>query len=176
MLNQVNLTGRTTKDLELRQATNGRNFAIVTLAVARPFKNTQTDSYDSDFIDVTLWGPIAENVVKHIGKGSIISITGRLTTRIVDFPNTPTIRTLGVMGQQVSFIATKAPITKPSTKPITKKELIEKVLIDEKQIVEEAKVNDEILNDSKKNIFPTASEFEDALNKVDSEIPTTPEA
>ena len=39
MLNQVILIGRTARDVELRKASNGRFFGIVTIAVTRSFKN-----------------------------------------------------------------------------------------------------------------------------------------
>jgi len=109
MLNQVILIGRTARDVELRKASNGRFFGIVTIAVTRSFKNQETNSYDTDFVDVSIWGRTAENVAKYAGKGSAISIRGRVTNRILDFPGEQTIRTVGIVGEQVSFIQTKAP-------------------------------------------------------------------
>ncbi|MCL1990849.1 MAG: single-stranded DNA-binding protein [Defluviitaleaceae bacterium] len=109
MLNQLILIGRTTRDVELKETTNGRTFGIVTLAVNRPFKNQETNTYDTDFIDVSLWGLTAESVAKYAGKGSAISIRGRVANRILDFPGEQTFRTISIVGQQVSFIQTKAP-------------------------------------------------------------------
>jgi len=109
MLNQVILIGRTTRDIELKESSNGRPFGIVTVAVTRSFKNQETDTYDTDFVDVSLWGITAENVAKYAGKGSALSIRGRVTNRIVDFPGEQTFRTIGIVGEQVSFIQTKAP-------------------------------------------------------------------
>ena len=109
MLNQVILIGRTTRDVELKQTTNGRTFGIITLAVNRSFKNQETNSYEVDFVDVSIWGLTAENVAKYAGKGSTLSIRGRVANRILDFPGTQTFRTVGIIGQQVSFIRTKAP-------------------------------------------------------------------
>jgi len=111
MLNQVILIGRTTRDIELREASNGRPFGIVTVAVNRSFKNQETDTYDTDFVDVSLWGITAQNVAKYAGKGSAISIRGRVANRVVDFPREQTFRTISVVGEQVSFIQTKAPGT-----------------------------------------------------------------
>ena len=116
MLNQVILIGRTTRDIELRESSNGRTFGIVTVAVTRSFKNQETDTYDTDFIDVSLWGVTAENVAKYAGKGSALSIRGRVTNRILDFPGEQTFRTIGIVGEQVSFIQTKAPDTNENNK------------------------------------------------------------
>ena len=111
MLNQVILIGRTTRDIELREASNGRPFGIVTIAVTRSFKNQETNTYDTDFVDVSLWGVTAENVAKYAGKGSALSIRGRVANRIIDFPGEQSFRTISIVGEQVSFIQTKAPGT-----------------------------------------------------------------
>lgn len=109
MLNQVILIGRTTRDVELRKSSSGRPFGIMTIAVQRSFKNQQTQAYDVDFVDVSLWGSTAENVAKYAGKGSAVSIRGRVSHRIIDNPGETTIRAIGIVGEQVSFIQTKAP-------------------------------------------------------------------
>ena len=109
MLNQVILVGRTTRDVEIKESSNGRPFGIVTIAATRSFKNQETNTYDADFVDVSLWGITAVNVAKYAGKGSALSIRGRVTNRILDFPGEQTIRTIGIVGEQVSFIQTKAP-------------------------------------------------------------------
>ena len=109
MLNLIVLVGRTTRDIELRESSNGRPFGIVTLAVTRSFKNQETNTYDTDFVDVSLWGITAVNVAKYAGKGSALSIRGRLTNRVLDFPGEQTFRTVGIIGEQVSFIQTKKP-------------------------------------------------------------------
>ena len=114
MLNQVILVGRTTRDVELRESSNGRPFGIVTIAATRSFKNQETNSYDTDFVDVSLWGLTAVNVAKYAGKGSALSIRGRIANRVIDFPGEQTFRTIGIVGEQVSFIQTKAPSGKPS--------------------------------------------------------------
>ena len=109
MLNQVNLVGRTTRDIELRETSNGNQFGIATLAVTWSFKNKETGKYDADFVDVTLWGATAENVAKYAGKGSALSVRGRLANRVIDLPGEQTMRTISIVGEQVSFVQTKAP-------------------------------------------------------------------
>jgi len=145
MLNQVILIGRVTRDIELKETSNGRTFGIVRLAVARTFKNQATNAYETDFVDVSLWGATAENVAKYAGKGSTISIRGRVVNRILDFPGEHTVRTIGIVGQQISFIQTKAPGT-----------AVEKEESDEKEAVD-----DHLLLAN----FPSSVAFEKALEK-----------
>ena len=111
MLNQVILVGRTTHDVELKETSNGRSFGTVTVAATRSFKNQETNTYDTDFVDVTLWGITAETVAKYAGKGSALSISGRVANRIVDFPGEQPFKTASIVGERVSFIQTKAPGT-----------------------------------------------------------------
>lgn len=142
MLNQVILIGRTTRDVELRETTNGRIFGIMTLAVNRSFKNQATNAYETDFVDVSIWGSTAENVAKYAGKGSSVSVRGRVTNRILDFPGEQTFRTIGIIGQHVSFIQTKAPGSTVEN--------------------EEHQDDEELLSKD----FPTGEEFQEALSKM----------
>ena len=111
MLNQVTLIGRTTGDIELKESENGKKFGIVTVATTRPFKDAGTDEYGTDFIDVSLWGKTAENAVQHVGKGSAVSIRGRVANRVIDIPSEQTFKTIGIIGDRVSFIQLKPPLT-----------------------------------------------------------------
>lgn len=109
MLNQVVLIGRTARDMELKTSATGRPFGILTLAITRPFKNSESGTYETDFVDVSIWGQTAVNVAKYAGKGSAVSVTGRVVNRVFDFPGEKTMRGVAIIGQQVSFITTKAP-------------------------------------------------------------------
>jgi len=111
MLNQTILIGRTTRDIELKESTNGRPFCIATLAIGRPFKEVATGEYETDFIDVILWGSTAVNTVEKVGKGSSISVRGRVANRVIEMPDGQTIKTIGIIGNYVSFIQLKAPDT-----------------------------------------------------------------
>lgn len=78
MINNVSLTGRLTRDPELKY-TNGSNTPVLPfiLAVNRNFKNKQGD-VEADFISCVAWGKNAENISKFFQKGSLIGIEGRI--------------------------------------------------------------------------------------------------
>ena len=65
-MNQVVLTGRLTKDVELKHTQSDKAVASFTLAV---------DKYGegADFINCIVWGKQAENLCKYQEKGSQIS-------------------------------------------------------------------------------------------------------
>lgn len=72
MTNLTILTGRITKDLELKQAgqTQVTNFS---LAVDNPFKKD-----DTSFFDIAAFGKTAQLLNNYCGKGSKILIEGNL--------------------------------------------------------------------------------------------------
>ena len=80
MINNICLVGRLTHKVDLKFTTNGKNYTQFSVAVQRKFKN-QSDEYESDFINCTLWGKAAENFTKFTRKGSLVGVEGRLQTR-----------------------------------------------------------------------------------------------
>ena len=83
MLNNVNLCGRLTHDIDLRYTQSGKAVGSFSLAVNRNFKNSDGD-YEADFINCTIWGKSAENLANFVSKGSLINVSGRLNTRNYD--------------------------------------------------------------------------------------------
>ncbi len=70
-MNCVAITGRITKELELRKTNNGKPVCKFSLAVYRDKDNT-------DFINCIVWNNQAENLCKYQGKGSLIGLSGSL--------------------------------------------------------------------------------------------------
>lgn len=80
MINCVVLTGRLTRDIEVKYTNSGTPLACFSLAVDRRFKNKQTGDRETDFISCEIWRQAAENLAKLAGKGSMIGIDGRIQT------------------------------------------------------------------------------------------------
>ncbi|ATZ17204.1 single-strand DNA-binding protein [Williamsoniiplasma luminosum] len=76
-MNQINLIGRITKNLELKTASNGNVFLGFTIAVSEHRK----DGEHTNFIPCIAFNHTAENMNKYLGKGSLISVEGRLQVR-----------------------------------------------------------------------------------------------
>ena len=75
-MNIVLLMGRLTHDVEFREHPNG-NYARITLAVRREFKNSD-GTYDTDFLPITLWEGAATTCKEFCKKGSLVSIKCRI--------------------------------------------------------------------------------------------------
>ena len=70
-MNQINLIGRLTRDIEVRQTTSGKAVGNFTIAVNRQFQRDTTD-----FIDCTLWN--CEKLSPYLVKGKGLGVTGSL--------------------------------------------------------------------------------------------------
>lgn len=80
MLNRAILTGRLTRDPELRYTTSGTAVVQATIAVDRQFKNQQGER-EANFINLVIWRKAAENFANFTHKGSLVGIDGRIQTR-----------------------------------------------------------------------------------------------
>lgn len=77
-MNSVNLTGRLTRDPEVRYTDGGTSIARFSVAVDRKF--TQENGPKADFPNCVAFGKTAEFIEKWFAKGMKIEITGRIQT------------------------------------------------------------------------------------------------
>lgn len=80
MLNKIILTGRLTKDPELRSTQSGTQVSSFTLACERDIKNAD-GKRETDFIECVAWRNTAAFIAKTFHKGDGLTVTGRLATR-----------------------------------------------------------------------------------------------
>src|SRR5690625_4410486 len=100
--------GRLTKNVELKYTQNGKAVANFTLAVNRPFKNSQTGETDADFIMCQAWGKQAENLAQYMGKGSQVGIDGRIQTRSYDGQDGKRVYVTEVVADSVQFLESRS--------------------------------------------------------------------
>lgn len=80
MLNSIILLGRLTKDPELRKTNSDVSLANFDLAVDNPFLEAD-GTRGTTFISCRCFRDIAENVCKHLRKGSKVAVSGSLVQR-----------------------------------------------------------------------------------------------
>lgn len=97
MINTVVLTGRLTKDIELRRTTSGKTCTSFTLAVNRNREET-------DFINCVAWDKVAELLERYTHKGSQIGVEGRIQTRNYDDRNGKKVYVTEVLVNSISFL------------------------------------------------------------------------
>lgn len=75
-MNNIQLLGRITKDLEQKNTTTGKPVCSFDIAVTRKF-----DKEITDFIPCVAWNKTCETMCKFVKKGQLIAIDGSLYTR-----------------------------------------------------------------------------------------------
>lgn len=83
MINRVILTGRLTKDPELRKTQTGLSVCSFQLAVDRPKQKGQDDAV-TDWISCQVWRQAADYICNYAKKGALLAVDGRLQTRSYD--------------------------------------------------------------------------------------------
>lgn len=106
MINSVILTGRLTKNIDLRQTSTGKAMTYFTLAVNRVFKNEQGVS-DADFVTCVAFGVQAENMARYLTQGSLIGVEGRISTRNFQGKDGNTVYVTEVIAGNVTFLESK---------------------------------------------------------------------
>lgn len=104
-MNKTIISGRLTKNIELRTTNGGQAVTSFTLAVNRGFKSA--DGVEADFISCTAWGKTAELLEKYCCKGSHILIEGRINTRNYDGKDGNKVYVTEVQAERVEFLDSK---------------------------------------------------------------------
>ena len=81
-INRIQITGRITKDIELKYTPKGTSTVQFSIANDRNYKD-QDGSWLTEtlFVNIQAWGAIAEMLSKNARKGSPVLIEGRLNCR-----------------------------------------------------------------------------------------------
>lgn len=104
MLNNFNGNGRLTRDIELQYTNSNKEYARITIAIQRDYKN-QSGEREADFISCLLWGAPAKYIAEYARKGDLISISGRLETSSYQNQNGQTVYRTDVVASSVNILA-----------------------------------------------------------------------
>lgn len=100
-MNNVVLIGRLTKNPELRYIPESQTaVANFTLAVDRPYGKEK----QADFIRIVVYGKTAENCEKHLTKGRLVGVQGRIQTGSYKNKDGATIYTTDIVAERVEFL------------------------------------------------------------------------
>lgn len=100
MINSVALTGRLTKDVDLRTTQSGISVASFTLAVNRQYSKDK----EADFINCVAFKKTAEVLQQFAGKGRLIGVTGSIQTRHYTGKDGKEIYVTEVLANSISFL------------------------------------------------------------------------
>lgn len=103
MINRVVLTGRPTRDPELKKTNSGTSVCSFTLAVDRNFKSKNGER-EADFINCIAWKKTAEVMSKYVKRGSVIGVDGRIQTRNYENRDGQRVYVTEVVVENFSFL------------------------------------------------------------------------
>ena len=98
-MNKSFLTGRLTRDIELKYTTTQTALVRFTVAVDRMKEGV-------DFIDCVAFGKTAENMERFLHKGSMVGVFGRIQTGSYDKDGTK-VKTFDIIAENVEFLGGK---------------------------------------------------------------------
>jgi len=104
--NRVTLIGNLTRDPELKQTKSQTSVADLGLAINRFWTDESGQRREEvTFVDVTVWGRVAENAAKYLRKGRSVLVEGRLQMDSWQDAQTGQNRTkLRVVGETLQFL------------------------------------------------------------------------
>lgn len=118
MANKVFLMGRLTKDPDMRG--EGTNLvARYSLAVDRRFKDND-GNYQTDFINIVVFGKGAEFAEKYLKKGTKVVVTGRIQTGSYTNKEGAKIYTTDVIAEDQEFAESKSSGTQQENETVSK--------------------------------------------------------
>mgnify|MGYP000910702148 CR=1 FL=1 len=107
MINNVTLTGRLGKDVELKYTESGLAVASGTLAVSRRFQ-TKNGEREVDWINFVIWRKAAEAFANFTHKGSLVGLEGRIQTRNYENQQGQRVYVTEVIVENFSFLESKS--------------------------------------------------------------------
>ena len=117
MANTVVITGRLTKDPELRQTPSG--VSAVTIRIACDRYAGKGKEKKADFFNVEAWRSTAEFIANNFQKGKLIEITGSLQSSPWTDKNGSKHEGVRILAERVSFAPTEAASVEGATERVT---------------------------------------------------------
>ena len=81
-MNSINLTGRITKDLEMKQTKANKPMVSFVLASKRKLSNSNGEK-QTDFFNCVAFGPRAEFLHNYAKQSTVIGISGRIQSKVI---------------------------------------------------------------------------------------------
>jgi len=114
MLNQVNLIGRVGQDPELRN-TGETKVVNLSLATSEKWKNKAGETQEkAEWHRLVFWDKLAEIVNKYVQKGSLIYVSGKLTTEKYQDKDGRDVYTTKIQVREMKMLGGKSEQKEPS--------------------------------------------------------------
>ncbi len=115
--NHVLLTGRLTRDPDLRYTQKGQPVCSFDIAVNRRYKDSASGEWkdDTTYVGIVAWGPMGERAKERLKKGSPVHVEGRLTSSEYTDRDGNKRKSLKITSRRVQFLAVSPKGDAPSS-------------------------------------------------------------
>ena len=125
-VNSVIISGRLTRDVELRYTQSGTPVAKVPIAFDRSYKDASGEwQQEASFMDVVVWSKRGEQCAEYLKKGSPVLIEGYLKTRTYTDKDNQNRKIVEIVAQRINFLE-KSEIVAQTSEEKTEKKVDEK--------------------------------------------------
>ena len=96
--------GRLVAQPEIKESENGKKYMNFTVAVQRSYKNAD-GVYETDFLDVVSFGPVAESTAEYCQKGDMVGIKGRVETSVYENEAGEKRKNVQIVADRITFLS-----------------------------------------------------------------------
>jgi len=114
-VNNVIITGRATRDIELKYIGNGTAVAKISLAYDRSHKKGEEWVKETSYTDVVVWDKLAERCAEEVTKGSPVLIEGYLKTHSYKDKENNNRKVTEIIAHKVSFLEKVHSVEEPKS-------------------------------------------------------------
>lgn len=108
-INKVILVGNLGKDPEVRVLEGGRKVANFSLATTESYKDKNGERVENtEWHNISFWGPISEVIEKYLKKGSQIYVEGKIRTRSYEDKEGVKKYVTEIVGQTMTMLGNKS--------------------------------------------------------------------
>lgn len=119
-MNNVQLIGNLTRDVDYGETTTGVAYAQFSVAVQRRFADTNGER-QTDFIDCIAWRTLAELSHKYLSKGSKVGVVGSIQIDTYTDREGKTRKSFKVLVNSLEFLSSNSEVGGKSNKRSTNK-------------------------------------------------------
>jgi single-strand DNA-binding protein len=103
-VNNVTVSGRLTRDIELRYTASGTPVAKLSIAVDRRFQKDGNWESETSYFDVVVWDQTATKCAEYLVKGNAVLVEGRLHSRSYTNNEGRNIKITEIQSNRVHFL------------------------------------------------------------------------
>ena len=104
MMNQFFGVGRLVAQPEVKEYENGKKYTNFTITVQRSYKNAD-GVYETDFLDVVSFGPMAETTAEYCQKGDMVGVKGRVETSSYETEDGEKRKSTQIIADRITFLS-----------------------------------------------------------------------